>query len=156
MRSHDASANTAGAAGSRRVIVYFDDECGFCTRCCRVLARADRARNLTFIGAREVARHCHNLSAFDLDRSIVAIDATSGHAAVRSRAAALILRVLPPPYCWLRWIGMGPFVGISDRVYDLVARHRRHLSRALGESECVVPSGTGLPPAAPETQKPRA
>lgn len=141
------------ALAGPRLFVYFDDDCGFCARCCRMLERADRRHALTFIGAHDVMQHRHDLSGFDLEKSIVAIEAASGRAAVRARAAAMILRVLPRPYSWLRWVGVPPFTAVSDRVYDLVARHRGRLSRALGEPECVAPLRRD---ATTETQKPCA
>lgn len=150
-------APTSRPGGGPQVVVYFDDDCGFCIRCCRWAAHADRAQRLLFIGAGDTARHLHDLTGFDLDASMVAVEGATGRKAVRSRAAALILRALPAPYRWLSWVGMPPFAALSDRIYDRVARHRRQLSRILGTPECPVPAGRPARPRPdPETQKPCA
>lgn len=152
---HAKISATPPTAAGPQVVVYFDDDCGFCVRCCRWAAHADRRQRLLFLGAGDAARHLHDLSGYDLDASIVAVDSATGRKAIRSRAAAMILRALPPPWSWLRWLGVPPFTVISDRIYDHVARHRRRLSRALGEPECAVPAHA--PQAGgPETEKPCA
>jgi len=155
-----AHATTSPPGSGPRIVVYFDDDCGFCIRCCRWASRADRAQRVLFIGARDTARHLHDLTGFDLDASMVAVDSVTGRKAVRARAVALILRALPAPYRWACWVGMPPFTLLSDRVYDRVARNRRRLSRVLRAQECAVPvplpRRTAPPAPGPETQKPCA
>jgi predicted DCC family thiol-disulfide oxidoreductase YuxK len=123
---------------ARAAVVYYDDACGFCLRCCELLALADGAGRLRFVGASDRGARAHPISDAELVTTAVVVDAATGVSYRRARAAAAVARALPLPYQGLRllaWPGIG---WIADRVYDLVARNRHRLSRAIGVEACAV------------------
>jgi predicted DCC family thiol-disulfide oxidoreductase YuxK len=135
---------------SRPVVAYYDDTCGFCQRCCQILALADRGRRIEFIGASQAERRRHAFDAADLESSLVVFDATTGRRSTRATAFAALFGALPLPYQPLRAVALPGIVRLADRVYDFVARHRYDLSRRMGFVAC------GLAPVAEATLTSRA
>jgi predicted DCC family thiol-disulfide oxidoreductase YuxK len=128
---------------ARAAVVYYDDACGFCRRCCELLALADGAGRLRFVGASDGGARLHPISDAELGTTAVVVDAATGVSYRRGRAAAAVARALPLPYQGLRLLALPGIGWIADRVYDLVARNRHRLSRAIGVEACAVEPGVG-------------
>jgi predicted DCC family thiol-disulfide oxidoreductase YuxK len=105
-------------------IVLFDGVCNLCHGAVRFLLERDSAARLRFASLQsDVGRALlaeHDLDADALD-TIVFVDAAGAH--VRSDAALRIVRVLGPPWSWLRGLVALPRP-LRDAGYDFVARNR--------------------------------
>lgn len=122
----------------RKLTLYYDDGCGFCTRIVERLCAADRGRLITAVGLSDRAAFRHDLSRFDLDSSVVVIDDETGTAFTRARAFAAVARTLPGAYQPLRLAALPGFVRVSDALYDAVARRRHRISAWLGLNACEI------------------
>jgi predicted DCC family thiol-disulfide oxidoreductase YuxK len=105
-------------------IVLFDGVCNLCHGAVRFLLEHDKNARLRFASLQsDVGRALlaeHDLDADALD-TIVFVDAAGAH--VRSDAALRIVRVLGPPWSWLRVLAVLPRP-LLDATYDFVARNR--------------------------------
>jgi predicted DCC family thiol-disulfide oxidoreductase YuxK len=105
-------------------IVLFDGVCNLCHRAVRFLLERDPAARLRFaslqsgVGRALLAEHGLDADALD---TIVLVDADGAH--LRSDAALRIVRVLGPPWSWLRVLAALPRP-LRDAGYDFVARNR--------------------------------
>jgi hypothetical protein len=91
---------------ARPAIAYYDDTCGFCHRCCQLIALADRGRRIQFIGATDRNAWRHELQDAELRSSLIVFDAATGARWTRAAATAALFRALPLPYhicAWLRY-----------------------------------------------------
>jgi hypothetical protein len=84
------------------------------------------------------------VSREELDMTAVVFDDATGRKSTRAGAAAAVFAALPLPFHLLRAVALPGVRGLSNRVYDLVARHRHAISRRLGYAAC------GLAPVARE------
>lgn len=125
---------------SRPLTVYYDDSCGFCHRCCEIVALADVGRNVSFVGASQRQHHLHALSESELQTSLVAFDARD-HKSLRAAAVARVFGALPWPWRAGVLLDAPGLRRVANAVYDSVARRRRTLSVRLGLAAC----GTTLP-----------
>lgn len=105
-------------------IVLFDGVCNLCHGAVRFLLERDPAARLRFaslqsgVGRALLAEHGIDADALD---TIVLVDADGAH--LRSDAALRIVRVLGPPWSWLRVLAALPRP-LRDAAYDFVARNR--------------------------------
>lgn len=105
-------------------VVLFDGVCNLCHGTVRFLLERDPAARLRFaslqsdVGRALLARYGLDSDALD---TIVFVDATGAHQ--RSDAALRIVRVLGPPWSWLRVLAALPRP-LRDAAYDFVARNR--------------------------------
>jgi predicted DCC family thiol-disulfide oxidoreductase YuxK len=121
---------------SRPVTVYYDDTCGFCYRCMQLLAIADTAHYIRFIGNTDRTAFEHKLRHSELAASIVVFDDATQSKNVRSAAMASIFAALPLPWHVFRIVAWPGVRALSDRVYDVVARNRYRVSTWLGYQAC--------------------
>lgn len=120
-----------------RLVVLYDRDCGLCTATARQLRRWDRAGRIALIPLQEVdrrapARVVEAVAGLPLACAIHAVDARTGRVTTAGDAVLAIARALPggrtiadlvaavPPSRWI--------LGV---VYDLVARNRHGIGRAL-------------------------
>ena len=105
-------------------VVLFDGVCNLCHGTVRFLLERDPAARLRFaslqsdVGRALLARYGLDADALD---TIVYVDAAGAHQ--RSDAALRIVRVLGPPWSWLRVLALLP-LPLRDAAYDFVARNR--------------------------------
>jgi len=106
------------------VQVFFDDDCGLCTRAMRWCS--SRARGVVFLPADSAAS------------SVVVVDAYGReHRSVR--AVAMLLSVCGRPAARAgRLMSFPIFRPLFELLYLLVARNRRRISRLLGWDACPV------------------
>jgi len=119
--------------------VLYDAECGFCSRCAAVLRRLDRAHRLRLVPLQSAPTSVPGApSAASLLETMHVVDAagrwaTGGAAWLRIAAVIPALRPLSAvgslPLC--RW-------GV-ERLYEVVSRNRRRLSRLAGAKSCAHP-----------------
>jgi predicted DCC family thiol-disulfide oxidoreductase YuxK len=121
---------------SRPVVVYYDDTCGFCYRCSQLLAIADRANHIRFIGSTNRAAWEHDLKKEEVESSIVVFDIATQERTSRAAGAAAIVRALPLPFHLFRAIAWPWLRLLSNAVYDWVARNRYRVSEWLGFQAC--------------------
>jgi len=126
------------ARWARPVVAYYDDTCGFCHRCCQLLALADRGRRIRFIGATDRGAWQHEVHEDELRSSLVVFDAATGRRSTRAAAMAALCGALPLPYHILRCIALPGIRSLADRVYDFVARRRYELSQRMGFTACGI------------------
>jgi predicted DCC family thiol-disulfide oxidoreductase YuxK len=126
-------------------VLLYDGSCGFCADSVRFVLRHDRRGTLRFaalqspFGQRTLERH-PQLHGVD---SMVWLDRSDGSSTplgservgVRSDAALRLLNYLGGWWSVGRVIRIVPR-SVRDAAYDLIARHRHHLSR----TDCLVPS----------------
>ncbi len=123
---------------SRAVTVYYDDTCGFCYRCCQLLAIADRAGKIRFIGNTDVAAFQHKITREELDSTVVVFDDATLQKGTKAAAAAAVFRALPAPFHVFRLVALPGLSVLSDEVYDYVASRRYRLSEWLGFTACGI------------------
>jgi predicted DCC family thiol-disulfide oxidoreductase YuxK len=111
----------------RAVTLFYDQDCGVCTAIAQRLARASGG----LVSIREAA----------LDDSIIV--ERDGIRTTHADAIAALSRALPAPFPLLRacaWPGIRVVVNLGYRTF---ARHRHHISRWLGLTECRVRPNPG-------------
>jgi hypothetical protein len=114
-----------GAGRRRGLVMFYDRDCGFCEKTCRIL------RELLILPEASI-RPAQSDPAMgpllERENSWVVVDGT-GSRHLRWAAMAAVFRHSP----WLAWLapllGAGPVVAAGDRVYHWVGEHRRSLSR---------------------------
>jgi len=120
------------------VTLVYDDACGFCTRVCRIVKLADGEGRVRFVGASARSALAPAVPAELAAASAVVVDA-GGAPATRAAAAARLAGALPWPWRAAAVLGAPGLRLISDRVYDLVARHRARISTWCGDVACDAP-----------------
>ncbi len=128
-----------GRRFSRRVTAYYDDNCGICTACCKLLTVLDRYGNLSFIGNSFTEDFRHDVSPELAQQTIVVFDEETGQRGIRSHGVAKLLAALPFPWPLLSFIGWPGIRVVSDVGYRLVATNRTRISKLLGMTACAVP-----------------
>jgi predicted DCC family thiol-disulfide oxidoreductase YuxK len=121
-----------------RVIVLYDDECGFCRWSASTIAAWDRGRGLRFGPIRSAEGQARLVGMNPLRRNgswhLVARD---GRVASAGAAVPLLLRELPGGSSLARVADALPRT--TDRAYRAVARRRGAIGRLLHADACDVP-----------------
>jgi predicted DCC family thiol-disulfide oxidoreductase YuxK len=116
--------------------VFYDADCGFCTRSARVLRRLDRARRIQLTPLRRAADRVADAPPVEHLLDLMHARSPSGEWWVGG-AAWLRIADLVTPLRPLGWFARLPVVRrFVEPVYRLVAANRRQLSRLLGEDAC--------------------
>jgi predicted DCC family thiol-disulfide oxidoreductase YuxK len=135
----------------RRVTAIFDADCGVCFQIARVLARLDLFQRIRWVSSAEVSADAQvsDVSPQLLERTIVAVDQTTGRRATRADGVGLILRALPLGLVWSAPLRVPGLRRLANVGYDAFARRRRAISVWLGLAACEVPGRRGplAPPA---------
>lgn len=123
-------------------ILFYDGTCGFCNGIVRFILQHERVRTLRFatlqgsVGEDLLRRH-HEMCEID---SVVWLEPASAQEServyVRSDAAFRVASYLGGTWRLTGLLRVIPR-GVRDAVYNLIARHRRRLTR--GPAYCVVP-----------------
>lgn len=124
-------------------LVLYDGVCGLCNSVTVFVLSRDTRRLFEFAPLqsdtarallRQYGKHADELSTF----YIVANHRSASPALLdKARAALFLVQTLGGPWAWLRVFGVLP-VGLLNRVYDFVARHRY---RVFGRYDtCVMPA----------------
>jgi predicted DCC family thiol-disulfide oxidoreductase YuxK len=124
--------------GSR--LVLFDGSSGVCFQAVRLLARFDRAARLDFLpgtSAKDVS--AGSTSGGVLAETIVVVDPASGKRWFGVRAFAEIARWLPGGRTAGRMLALPGIRTVAGAIHDVVARHRRRWSDAVGWVPCGSP-----------------
>lgn len=118
--------------------LFYDGECGFCSRTVRFVLAHERSAQLRFAALQSgFARHqlkSHGIDEPSMETMYV-IDGDTLYE--RSDAALRVAGMLRPPWSWAKWFSWVP-KGLRDWAYDRVARHRHQLGEAT--SACELPS----------------
>jgi predicted DCC family thiol-disulfide oxidoreductase YuxK len=129
--------------GLPAVTAYYDDACGFCHRVAQLVTLADRAGRVHFVGGSEAAASDPSAPP-EMAETLVVVEAASGRKRLRAAAVAALAAALPRPWWPLRILAWPGLAAPADRLYDVVARNRRRISRGLGLAECGLrPAGRG-------------
>ena len=138
-----AEAYAARKSAPRPRTVYYDDDCGMCLFCARLLKRWDTRANFTFEENSNVTDGTEGLpkglTAEVVERTIVVVD---GNGVVSTRATAMseILRSLPLPFPPFGWLVIIPGIKqVMDVLYDAIAKRRLAISVACGWGACGIP-----------------
>jgi antitoxin component YwqK of YwqJK toxin-antitoxin module/predicted DCC family thiol-disulfide oxidoreductase YuxK len=123
---------------SHPATVYYDDNCGICTRTCEAVATWDRFSRLTFIGSSDRAAWQHSIPEGLVEKTIVVFD-SQGRMTIKAAGAATIFAALPLPWHIFRIMAWPGLRWISDRAYDAFARNRHRVSSGLKLTACGVP-----------------
>lgn len=117
-------------------LIVFDGACVFCSGLARFIARHDHKRRFLFVTAQSAPGRAlyerHGLDAELMDTNIVIV---RGRPHVRLQAFAAAMGALGWPWAALAPLGRIP-AGLSDPLYDCVARNRYRLGRQV----CPAPS----------------
>ena len=123
------------AAAAPSLTILYDEDCGVCRATIAQLCRWDRAGRLAPVplqsadaSADPVIRHVAETSS--LEEAIHAVDADGG-VHVGGDAVLAIVHELPGGRVLDPWRRVAPFRWVIGIGYDLVARHRHELGRAL-------------------------
>jgi predicted DCC family thiol-disulfide oxidoreductase YuxK len=129
--------------GRRRVTIFYDDDCGFCLWCARLLRRLDLRDNCAFRANGVVEDLPPGVTVQTVEESIVVVDA-GGRVHTDARALAEIVRALPlglPVALLMRLPGI---VHVGRRLYLRLARRRLDISVALGMGACGAALANGV------------
>jgi predicted DCC family thiol-disulfide oxidoreductase YuxK len=135
---------------SRRRTVIFDSDCGICLFVCRVLARLDPQKRLTFIGNDDVASFPPGVDPKLVDSTVVVVD-PSGRVHIEERAVFEVAQAIPFGVVFAFWLRVPGLNLLGRGLYRVVARNRMRISTFFGMGAC------GIPPklTAAEPEKPR-
>ncbi|MBA2255056.1 MAG: DUF393 domain-containing protein [Chloroflexi bacterium] len=121
-----------------RLMVFYDADCGFCTRSAQVLRMLDRAGRLELAPLHEAAELTPDAPPVARLLESMHVRDHHGRWSAGGTAWMRIADVLP----LLRPLGLAarlPILrGLVEPVYDLVARNRHRLSHLLGDDVCAV------------------
>ena len=141
------------ARRGRRVVAYFDADCGVCFQIARVMARLDVLGRVRFVSSADVPAGMEGVSPELLARTIVVVDETTGARSTRADGVAQILRAIPLGWLWSLPLRLPGLRALANRAYDFFARRRQKISVGLGLAACGVPAAV---PVAPPPERPRA
>jgi predicted DCC family thiol-disulfide oxidoreductase YuxK len=159
----DAVEDSPQKARERTVI--YDADCGVCLWLCRLLARLDWRRQLTFQGNDSIARlNVRGKDGAPLTKKMpaevteelvgqtVVVVGPDGAVKTRALAVADVVAALPlgrVPAAIMRLPGV---VNLLNAVYDLIAARRQRISVLMGKEACGIPqpAAEGEPAEAPE------
>lgn len=119
-------------------LMLFDGVCHLCDGAVRAVMAIDREGAIRFTPLQTpYGQRLATLFGVDPDAPESLVFLAHGQALTKTAAFGAILRRLPAPWRWLAIIDGLPR-GLTDRVYDGIARHRYRL---FGRREhCVVPT----------------
>lgn len=141
-----------GRAARARTVIY-DADCGFCLLACRVLARVDPFRRLTFIGNDDTAAIPEGIEAELLERTVVVV-LPDGRFVTEERAVFEVLRALPLGIVAGIWLRIPGLAQGFRALYRVFAKNRMQVSAWMGLGACGVPaepsSTADEEPAAPD------
>ena len=134
-------SSVADALRSSTPVLYYDGSCGFCDATVQFVLRHERSRVLRFATlqgpqAAELLRHNKELAKVD---SVIWLEGDQSVALVRSDAVLRIARYLGFPWSLLL-VGRLIPRALRDRLYDVVARHRKGIMRTPAACDIPTPS----------------
>ncbi len=136
-RGGAVTAERSGATGAAERIVFYDGDCGFCSRVVIFVADRDPGRAFRFAPLESelglTVRRNAGLSTRDVETMLLL---EGGRVHTRSTAALRVAGGLRWPWPLARLLLLIPRV-IRDRVYDVIARNRHRISRG---DHCVLPA----------------
>jgi predicted DCC family thiol-disulfide oxidoreductase YuxK len=121
--------------------VFFDADCGFCSRSAGVLRRLDRAGQLDLVPLHDASAVVPGAPS---ERRLLEGMHVRDHAGRWSVGGAAWLRIaqVVPALRPLRLLARLPFVRpFVEPVYGLIASNRHRISRLLGDEACVRRGG---------------
>lgn len=117
-------------------IVFYDGDCGFCNRSVNYVLKYDKSKSIHYASLQsEITKQIflkHNWPEADLSTFYFMQD---GKLYQKSKAAFKVIRYFPWYMQWIQIFRIVP-IGIRDRVYDLIAKRRRRISKGY----CVMPA----------------
>lgn len=119
-----------------RLIVFFDADCGFCTRTARVLRRLDRADRLALVPLQSAAVAVADAPDEEALLDRMHVRDAAGRWWIGSDAWRRIAETTPAlrPLAWLARLPV--ITWLVEPVYRLVARNRGRISSLLGDDRC--------------------
>jgi len=128
---------------ARPLHVFYDSDCGFCTRSARLLRRLDRDHHLQIGRLADAAAYADAPPPAQLAGAMHCRD-RSGRWLAGGDAWLRIAEELPA-LRHLAWVGRFPAARwVVERSYRRVAANRHRLSRLLGDHECETGPADGL------------
>jgi predicted DCC family thiol-disulfide oxidoreductase YuxK len=122
--------------------VFYDADCGFCTRTALMLRRLDRAHRLRLVQLQRATEIASDAPSEDqLLQEMHARD-TSGHWFMGGAAWLQIAHVVPlmKP---LAFVAELPLIrSLVEPTYTVIARNRHRISRLMGDGDCSLRSRT--------------
>jgi predicted DCC family thiol-disulfide oxidoreductase YuxK len=118
-------------------IVFFDGECGLCSRIVRLLARLDRREALKFAPIQGETAAEFGIEVPAADGGTIVVMREDGVSFERGDAALELARALGWPWRAGRVFGLVPR-SLRDAAYDFVAKRRRAWFRP--SDACLAPS----------------
>ncbi len=117
-------------------IVYFDGDCGFCTRSVEVVMHLDLFKRIQFQNFR--AKETKKVAGFPFDRAEhEVVTQVNGKWLGGYDAFRVIFRCLPLTFLFAPLLYLPPVPQIGKRVYKWVAKNRHFLSSKLMSEESV-------------------
>jgi predicted DCC family thiol-disulfide oxidoreductase YuxK len=116
--------------------VFYDADCGFCTRTAVLLHRVDRGQRLRLVPLQRATDIAPDAPAEDqLVQEMHARDASGQWFA--GGAAWLKIAHLVPLMKPLAFVGELPLIGsLVEPTYAVIARNRHRISRLMGDGDC--------------------
>jgi predicted DCC family thiol-disulfide oxidoreductase YuxK len=122
--------------------VFYDADCGFCTRSALLVRRLDRARRIQLTPLERAAARWPDAPPRDRLVDLMHARSRSGEWLVGG-AAWLRIADLVPPLRPLGWYARLPIVRwFVEPVYAQISAHRGLLSRLLGNDACATDLAT--------------
>lgn len=119
-------------------VLFYDGECGFCTRSVRWVARRDGAGRIDFAPLQGELAAKHGLTEHaGREGTLVLLDEASGEVLLRSRAVLALLGELGGGWKVLGGLGAGLPLGLRDWAYGEFAKRRHWFFR--GKESCELP-----------------
>jgi predicted DCC family thiol-disulfide oxidoreductase YuxK len=124
-------------APRRTVELFYDDDCGICLWCARLLKRLDLRGNITFRANSDTDALPEGVTAEMADQAMIAVD---HHGKPHSDAGAVAVVLLALPL--LGWLGLlislPGIAQLTSWLYFKVARSRLDISVAVGLGACGI------------------
>ncbi len=129
-------------------LVIFDGECGVCLKALAYLQGKDTRGRLAFLPyqSADLPKLSPGLTADKASKAVYLIT-PAGNRYAGARAVFATMRELPGVWGWAGtvWFSL-PLAWLAEPLYQILARHRSHVSKWLGLTECRVTlrtAGTG-------------
>jgi predicted DCC family thiol-disulfide oxidoreductase YuxK len=132
------SSELSPARSSNSLAVFYDADCGFCTRTALVLRRLDRACRLQIVPLQEAQRIAPDAPSQDRLLESMHARSASGRWFAGGAAWLEVARAVPllRP---LNLVARLPVMrSLVEPAYALIARNRHRISRLLGDGSCNV------------------
>lgn len=133
----DSLANRLRPLLPSRVVIY-DGMCGICFQVARFIKRLDHYQKMTFVPNYLEDKLPKGVTLETTEQSVVVASIDGNRHWLRADAIAQILRALPYGWAIARLIDLPGIHGLTEWLYNQIAKNRREISTKLGLDACGI------------------